>query len=90
MAEAEFMSAMLNVCRSRISDTDRIKSRCGGGSDRHHGGNHHHDSAGRSTVGQTRAEIDGLLCNGCRSSAQCRKADCLAEAINSGKGGSHR
>jgi hypothetical protein len=68
-AEAEFVASMLNVCRGRVSDAQTTRSGCGG----------------RSTIGAARAQVDALLCDPDRSTAQCTQAQCVAEDIGSGR-----
>jgi len=68
-AEAQFMSLLLNVCRGRVPDGETIKSQC----------------TTNTTVGQSRAQADALLCSSRRDQASCTLAQCESEEINSGK-----
>ena len=63
------MSLLLNVCRGRVTDQETIQSQC----------------STNTTVGQSRAEADALLCSLSRSQATCAHAQCESEEINSGK-----
>jgi hypothetical protein len=66
--EAQFMALMLNICKGRVAETVPIASSC----------------TSNTTVGQSRAEADALLCNPNRDHATCTTAQCESEEINSG------
>ena len=68
-AEAQFMSLMLNICRGRVTESQPIDSEC----------------TANTTVGQSRAEADALLCSTNRNNATCTQAQCESEEINSGQ-----
>lgn len=67
-ADAEFMALLLNVCRGRTPVELPIRSHC----------------SDNTTVGQSRAEADGILCSPLREHKTCTRAQCLSEEINSG------
>lgn len=68
-AEAKLMALLLNVCRGRTPAELTIRSHC----------------SDHTTVGQSRAEADGLLCSPLRDAKACTRAACMSEEINSGK-----
>jgi hypothetical protein len=68
-AEAQLMALMLNSCQGRIVDTAPILSTC----------------SASTTIGQSRAEVDDLLCASSRDQSTCTRAQCQAEEINSGR-----
>jgi hypothetical protein len=67
-AEAQLMALTLNQCQSRITDFAPILSQC----------------TSNTTVGQSRAEADALLCSGLRNHSTCTVAQCESEEISSG------
>ena len=69
LAEAQFMVLMLNYCQGRIADSTPIRSRC----------------TSNTTVGQSRAQADALLCNPSRSQTACKLAECESQEINTGR-----
>ena len=62
------MALLLNVCRGRVSAGAPIRSRC----------------SDHTTVGESRAESDGMLCSPLRDHKSCEHAQCMSEEINSG------
>jgi hypothetical protein len=68
-AEAQFMALMLNVCRCRVSDGTAVDSEC----------------TSNTTVLQSRTDADALLCNPDATHADCARAQCESEEINSGQ-----
>ena len=73
-AETELLSLELNVCRSRVSDSDPVPPSCGSA----------------TTVGQARAHIEELLCDPGRTQAQCRHASCSVEGSGRNAGAKSR
>jgi hypothetical protein len=68
-AEAQFMALLLNVCRGRTPAELPIRSAC----------------SDHTTVGQSRAEVDGLLCSPQRDAPTCMDAACMSREINTGR-----
>jgi slime mold repeat-containing protein len=69
--EAQLMALTLNSCRGRASDPLPIDAQCRG--------------LDLDTVRAARAEVDRLLCDPARTADTCESAECLAEAISSGR-----
>ena len=67
-AEAQFMSLALNLCRQRVTASNAINSSCGS----------------NTTVAQSYAQADTLLCNPNRKTSDENKAKCLSREINKG------
>ncbi|HET9300179.1 MAG TPA: hypothetical protein VFO11_09540, partial [Candidatus Polarisedimenticolaceae bacterium] len=67
-ADAQLMALTLNHCQGRIVDTAPILSTC----------------SASTTIGQSRAEADALLCGPLRDPQACQQALCQAEEINAG------
>jgi hypothetical protein len=80
--EAQLMALLLNTCRTRVTDSSAIESDC---EDDDCGDGHGSDHTTRSTVGESRAEADALLCDPARGHDECARAQCLSEEINSGE-----
>jgi len=68
-AEAQLMALTLNLCRGRVQDPEPIASRC----------------TTHRTVLESRADAGVLLCKPNRTSAECSRAQCESEEINSGE-----
>ena len=68
-AEAQLMALLLNVCRGRVSAEAPMRSHC----------------SDHTTIGESRAEADGMLCSPLRDHGSCVHAECMSEEINSGK-----
>ena len=63
------MSLLLNVCRSRVAESEPIQSQC----------------TANTTISQAKADADALLCSPARDHADCTRAQCESDEINTGK-----
>jgi hypothetical protein len=67
-AESQFIAALLNLCKHRLSLGEEIISHCGG----------------NTTVAQSLLEANALLSNPARTAADCATAQCESEELDLG------
>jgi len=67
-AEAQFIAALLNLCKHRLSLAEEIISQCGD----------------NTTVAQSLLEANAILSNPARTAADCVTAQCESQELDSG------